>query len=194
MMLATSHKRIFDIRADRLKFPDRWFLDEPLTAAGEEIDEREFAEGVRYTGPVPAVVPVYNPGRELAFNLGAFDMPVVSTAVADIIGHAAAGDVECFPVKVPGAKGSYQILNAVHSLDCLDEQRSEFTRWRAGDHRSDLVDQYRMISTIRIDPQRTGHHHVFRIKNWPIALLVSDTIKDALVTIPELGVVFEPAS
>jgi hypothetical protein len=193
-MRATSDKRIFDIRADRAKFPDKWFLDEPLAMAGDEIDEREFAAGIPYAGPLPAVVPVYKPGKELAFNLGAFDMPVVSAAVADIICHAAGDDVECFPVTIPGARGSYRILNAVYSLDCLDEQRSEFTRWRPGDHRSDLLGQYRMISTIRIDPRRTGHHHVFRIKNWPIALLVSNTIKDALITIPDLGIVFEPAS
>jgi hypothetical protein len=51
-----------------------------------------------------------------------------------------------------------------------------------------------MISTIRIDPTLTGDHHVVRIRTWPIALLVSDTIKDALATIPNLGVGFDPAS
>jgi hypothetical protein len=193
-MSSTPEKLIFDIRSDRSKFPGKWFLDEPLTAAGEEIDAREFTAGVPYRGPLPAVVPVYKPGKELAFNLGAFDMPVVSSAVADIVYQAAPGDVECFPVNVPGSKGSYQILNAVCSLDCLDEQRSEFTRWQAGDHRSDLIGQYRMISTIRIDPRRTRNHHVFRIKNWPIAFLVSNTLKDALVGISDLGLVFGPAS
>ena len=57
---------------------------------------------------------------------------------------------------------------------------------------TELAGQYRMISTIRIDPARTGNHHIFRIKNWTIALLVSNTLKDALSRVPELGVLFAP--
>jgi hypothetical protein len=182
------------VLADHPGFPDQWFLDEPLTASGEEIDAREFTEGTPYRGPAPSVVPVGNPGRELAFNFGAFEMPVVSSAVADVVRRIAPGDVELFPVDVPGAKERYLILNAIHALDCLDEQRSEFTRWQVGDHRSDLAGQYRMISTIRIDPARTRNHPIFRIKNWPIALLVCSALRDALQGIPELGVVFQPAS
>ena len=121
-------------------------------------------------------------------------MPVVSAAVADIVWRIAPLDVQLFPIDIPGAAGSYQILNAVHSLACLDEKRSEFTRWEAEDYRPDLVGQYHSISRIRIDPSRTCDHHIFRILNWHVALLVSDTIKDALVDIPHLGVVFQPAS
>ena len=193
-MTVASNKRFFDVCADHLTFPDQWFLDEPLTVTGEEIDAREFRSGVPYRGPLPVIVPIGNPGLELAFNFGAFDMPVVSSEIADIINELAPGDVQCFPVDVPGAQGSYQILNAVCSLDCLDEERSEFTRWLPGDHRSDRIGQYHMISTIRVDPKRTYEHQIFRIKNWPIALLVSNTIKDALASIPRLGVVFETAS
>jgi hypothetical protein len=193
-MTAATHKRIFDVCADHVAFPDQWFLDEPLTVAGEQIDSREFTSGKLYEGSLPALVPVGNPGVELAFNLGAFDMPVVSSEIADVISQLAPTDVQFFPVEIPGAQGSYQILNAVCSLDCLDEERSEFTRWQPGDHRSDRIGKYHMISTIRIDPERTGNHHVFRIKNWPIALLVSDAIKDALISIPRLGVLFETAS
>jgi hypothetical protein len=51
-----------------------------------------------------------------------------------------------------------------------------------------------MVSTIRVDPARTQNHHIFRIKDWPLALLVSHKLKEALEDIPNLGVVFEPAS
>ena len=185
-------KQLYQLLPDHIQYPDQWFLDDPLTADGREIDPREFVDGVSYDGPAPAVASIGNAGRELAFNLGAFDMPVVSAVVADIVWRIAPLDVQCFTIDIPGAVGSYQILNAVCSLDCLDEERSEFTRWQAGDHRSDLIGQYRMISTIRIDPLRTHDHHVFRIRNFTIALLVSETVKDALVYIPNLGVLFDP--
>ncbi len=187
-------KQLFRILADHIQYPDQWFLDDPLTADGCDIDPREFTAGSPYCGPTPVVASIGNPGRELAFNLGAFDMPVVSSAVADIIWRIAPLDVQCFSIDIPGAVGSYQILNAVCSLDCLDEERSEFTRFQVGDHRSDLIGQYHSIPTIRIDPSRTLDHHVFRILNWHVAVLVSDTIKDALADIPHLGIVFKQAS
>lgn len=191
---SSKPKKLFQIRPDHIQFPDQWFLDDPETADGLEIDPRDFTDGVPYRGPVPSVANIGNPGKELAFNLGAFDMPVVSAAVAEIIWRIAPLDVQCFSIHIPGAADTYHILNAVYSLDCLDEERSEFTRWQEGDHRSDLIGQYHMISTIRIDSLRTHDHHIFRILNWPVALLVSDTIKDALADIPNLGVVFKQAS
>lgn len=189
-----SGKCIYDIRSDLITFPDQWFLDEPRTVAGKDIDAREFTSGIPYLGPLPAIVPIQKYGREVEFHLAAFEMPVVSMAVANTICRLAPGDVQCFPIEVPGAAGSYQILNAVYSLNCLDEDRSEFTRWQPGEHRSDLVGQYRMISTIRVNPAKTSDHHVFRIKNWNAALLVSGIIKDALGAIPQLGVAFSLAS
>lgn len=191
---AATSKRLFRILPDHIQYPDQWFLDDPLTADGKEIDSRDFTYGLPYRGPLPAVGQIGNAGRELAFTFGAFDMPVVSAEVANIVRQIAPLDVQCFSLSIPRAVGKYQILNAVCSLDCLDEERSEFTVWQESDHRPDLIGQYHTIPTIRIDPHRTGDHHVFRILNWHVALLVSDTIKDALADIPDLGVVFKQAS
>ena len=187
-------KKLFQLLPDHIQYPDQWFLDDPMTTDGQAIDPREFTAGRPYCGPAPAVARIGNPGRELAFNLGAFDMPVVSAAVAEIVWRLSPRDVQLFPIDIPGAVDSYQILNAVCSLDCLDEERSEFTRWQAGDHRSDLIGQYRMISRIRVDLSRTHNRDILRVLNFHIALLVSETIKDALVDIPNLGVLFDPVS
>lgn len=189
---SAKSKQLYQLLPDHIQYPDQWFLDDPFTADGREIDSREFTAGRPYCGPLPTMASIGNPGRELAFNLGAFDMPIVSAVVANIVWLIAPLDVQCFSINIPGARGSYQILNAVCSLDCLDEERSEFIRWQEGDGRPDRTGQYHSIPTIRIDPIRTHDHHVFRILNWPIALLVSGTIKDALADIPNLGVVFDP--
>ena len=134
------------------------------------------------------------PGREVAFHLAAFDMPVVSVEVAAIISRISPSDVELFPVHFPGAKHSYAILNAICRLDCLDESRSEFTRWKEEDGRPDRLGQYHVISTIRVNTVKTGGHHIFRLADWPLALLVSDTLRNALIDIPSLGVEFGLAS
>ena len=137
---------------------------------------------------------MFQPGRELAFNFGALDIPIVSDVVVNAIRRVAPNDVEYFPVSVVGARNSYSILNVTCALDCLDEQRSKFTRWKKGDSREDLIGQYHTVSTIRIDTIRIDDHHVFRLKFWPIALLVSEDIKNAIADIPDLGIVFDATS
>lgn len=63
--------------------------------------------------------------------------------------------------------------------------------WTEKDNYPEMLGNYKMISTIRIDPARTDGHHLFRIARWPLALLVSEDLKRALEGIPSLGVVFE---
>jgi uncharacterized protein DUF1629 len=191
-MAPITSKVFFEVHADHTQFPGKWFLDEPFTATGEEIDAREFTEGLPYHGPSPARLPIANPGKEVAFLLVAFAMPVVSQAVAATVSRIAPAEVELFPIEVVGSKDSYVILNSICRLDCLDEGRSELTRWEEGGHRPDRIGQIHVISVIRIDPARALNHHIFRIRDWPLALLISGTLKDALETIPNLGVVFEP--
>lgn len=191
-MTHAASKLFYAVYTDHVKFPDKWFLDEPLTSNSEEIDAREFTEGVPYHGTPPDSVPVAKPGKEVAFHLAAFDMPVVSYEVAEVLSRIAPDDVECFPVEVKHSKASYAILNAICLLDCLDESKSDVTRWSAEDGRPDRLGQIHVISTLRIDPDRTFSHHIFRLKDWPLTLLVSDLVKDSLEHIHNLGVVFEP--
>ncbi len=193
-MIQSNARKTFRVLADNIGAPDQWFLDEPHCPDGLLIDAWEFTQGVPYRGRRPAVVPVFQPGRELAFNFGALDIPIVSDVVVNAIRRVAPNDVEYFPVSVVGARNSYSILNVTCALVCLDEQRSEFTRWKKGDSREDLIGQYHTVSTIRIDTNRIDDHHVFRLKFWPTALLVSEDIKNAIADIPDLGIVFDATS
>lgn len=170
---------------------DQWFLDDPQTVEGEEIDARDFTEGLPYRGPTPFRIPIAQPGKEVAFALGAFDMPVVSTAVAEAIERLAPGEAEFFPIEIAGAKNQYRILNAICRAECLDEARSEFTMWSAQDNNPEMLGNYKMISTIRLEPARAEGRHIFRLARWPLALLVSETLKREIEDIPDLGVVFE---
>ena len=121
-------------------------------------------------------------------------MPVVSMDVGQTIQRIAPREVELFPVDIPGAKQRYAILNAICLVNCLDEFRSEFTRWELKDNRPEMMGRYKMISTIRIDPLRARGHHIFRIMGWPLALLVSGVVKHAIEDVPNLGVEFRPVT
>jgi hypothetical protein len=186
--------RYFRIRADDQRFPDKWFLGEPLTAGGEDLDAREFTYGQPYTGTAPADVPVNYLGTLVQFNLGAFDMPVVSEAVAALLRQTAPDDCEWFPVTIGSGLPGYLIMNAVFREACLDERRSRLERYTPEHGDPDKVGRYRMMYHLMIDPVRTHNRHVFRVEGWIVQLIVSERIKDAIETIHDLGIEFEPAS
>ena len=181
----------YRIMADDQHYAARWHLGEPLTENGDEIDAREFRYGQPYEGPLPTHVPISYEGDRVAFLLSAFDMPIVSDEVADVIQEIAPHDVQRFPITVGEYIYGYEILNAIRVIDCVDEQLSGFTKWGPGDGRDDKIGQYRHLGPLVIDPQRTGHHHVLRIKGSLVELIVSDEIVRALEGLPDLGIVFK---
>jgi hypothetical protein len=185
------HASFFELCPNDERFPNRWFLRAPRTANDEEIDPRDFTESVPYLGPVLAKVPLRQCGVEVNFTFASFEMPVVSKSVGEIIRRVAPDSAEYFPSAVDGTSRDYEIMNATCRLECLDEERSEFTMWTEEDERPEMMGHYRMISTIRIDPARAAGHHLFRNARWPLALLVSDTLKAAIEDIPNLGIVFK---
>jgi hypothetical protein len=172
----------------------RWFLDEPHDEDNQIIDARQFTQGVSYHGPKPIYVPVAQEGNAVAFNLAAFDMPVVSPYIARIIREYAKNDVQCFPVMIGEEIQGFEIINVSAKLQCLDEQLSETLKWKSGDGRPDKVGQLRMVTNLRIDPQKCRDASIFRVDGWEIALIVSDGLKAAMERVDDLGVIFDPVS
>jgi uncharacterized protein DUF1629 len=173
---------------------DRWFLDDPLAENGQVIDAREFTRGTFYEGPRPAVVPIAQSGKVANFNFGAFDMPVTSERIAGTIQSFALNGIQVFPVTINSQDDRFAIINVLAKLRCLDEKLSEIMRWEPEDGRPDEVGQYRMITNLRIDPQRCRGSHVFRVEGWEIALIVSGDVKNAIECDCELGAAFAPVS
>ena len=191
----------YDVVEDDVNYSDRWFLGEPIASDGTQIDARHFVEGLRYSdglkyiGPNPKVVPIDVPGRRVGFLFAAFDMPVVSRAVADIVACFGEPDIQRFPVLVDGHVDGYEILNIVSAVDCLDEARCEHVmKWTKNDHRPELAGKPRMIIGLRINPERAAGKHILRIANWRIALIVSDALRSAIEAVPDLGVRFLPVT
>ncbi len=187
--------KYFDVRADDKQFVNLWFLDEPISENGVAIDARLFTYGKAYKGVAPHSVPVQQNGKQIAFNLAAFDMPVVSNRIASVLGAVAANDCEFFPVVVEATNLGMSIVNVVRRIECVDESRCEdVLKWRPEDNRPDRVGSYRSIGGLRIDPDKAEGHHMFRISGWEVALIVSEVIRAELESIENLGIVFDEVS
>lgn len=170
---------------DDVYIPGRWHL-------GEVVDTStnlplELQDGIPANATVMQRVEVDRHGIALEFCLTSFAVPVAARRLADAIASIAAGDLQRLQVDIQGQK-DFEILNSVRVIKCLDERRSEFTKWTEKDHRADLAGQYRMVTKLRVDPDRIpSDANFFRIEGWRIALIVSEKIKLAIQTHGGLG-------
>jgi hypothetical protein len=170
---------------DDLRIPGRWHLGEPLT--DESRDPSEFTVGrPSQISSVPNI-DIDIPGVALDFTLTTRIVPVASKQLAQVVSKFAGDTVQRIPVTISGHEG-YEILNIVRSVDCLDESRSEYTKWREADERPDLIGHYRMVSVLHIDTSRVPSDlHIFRIKWWNVALVVSSELVRAVKSGHALG-------
>lgn len=177
---------------DDVHVAGRWHLDE-LMADGEDVSD-SFTDGCEVTVKGRLSASVGRAGRPLEFSLTSFAVPVVSTVLAEAIARVAGRSVQRIPLVVPGFDG-FEVLNATRIVKCLDERRSEFSKWKSTDHRADLAGQYREVGRLVIDPKRVPKGaHFFRLDGWSIALIVSERVKSAMESAGCLGACFEKVS
>jgi hypothetical protein len=162
--------------ADNVTIPGRWHLSTVETPHGLEP---LLVEGT-LCSPVPLSAKISHPGNELDFSLTSFAVPVARSSLAAAIEAVANGDVQRLPLAIPGHNG-FEVINALRVISCLDESRSEFTKWTPTDHRADLAGQYRMVTNLKILPGRIpADAHVLRVEGWTVALVISEVVKAAM--------------
>ncbi|SRR6266487_2050344 len=157
---------------------DLCFFGEPRDVSGE-IDARRFTRCERYgEPPKPLQIPIVEPGNKPDFAFGAFDLPVVSPRLGRRLQDLAPDAVELIPAIADDAER--EILNVLRCVDCIDEARTVGEKWPVGSPRKDRVGQYRTIVHLFLDSSRLVGHHVFRVRGWEVALVISDDVAQQL--------------
>jgi hypothetical protein len=164
---------------DDMEIPGRWHLGQIFDTDRSRDD---FLKGVEVASSDALSAEITHSGRPLDFCLTSFAVPIAIGELGAAIRTCAGIDLQRLPVRIlPGR--AYEVLNATRNIACLDEQRSEFMKWLPGDHRSDLVGQYKMVPRLILDPARVpADAHFFRVAGWVVALVVSQRMKDAMET------------
>lgn len=183
----------FDL-TDNMRIRHRWYLSGPVDETGKELEDPwQFRKGQRVEALGTIRFPVNPDGVELDFTLNAFATPVVHERVVDLFQHQRIQDVQFIPAEVEGHKGPYFILNALRTIRCIDDARSErVDYWKPEDNRPEKVGRYRLVSGMRIDPTKVGDAHIFRPWGWNVALIVSEALMDAMEAVGITGTKFEP--
>ena len=118
--------------------------------------------------------------------------PIANQAIADVFKRLAPNDVQLLPVSIDGEPERYFVVNATKVVDGIDEaQCREVQHHDEDDPSPEYEGEYRWIYGLRIDPSKTEGAHVFRLKKFKIAFIVSEEVKDALERVGNLGVSFE---
>jgi len=172
---------------DDMTIPGRWHLGRVILPDGREPP---FMEGRRFVDEGDLVSRITHPGRVLEFCRTTFAVPVATTALANVISEIAGDDVQCIPVTIASQKGM-KVINALRVIRCVDERRSEFVKWTKDDHRADLAGEYRQITRLVLERGAIPTDaHMFRVAGWDVALIVSETLKNAMERVGCLGAKF----
>lgn len=171
----------------------RWYPDEPTDLQGQEIDDIwQFEEGRPLELKVPLRIPLYRPGRAVDFSTtGVGAAPILHPKVASVFAELAPDDVQLFPVEVESQPEPYFILNVTRLVKCIDDSACEYVDYfKPEDGQPDKTGTYHNVRDLRIDKSQVGNVKVFRTWGWPIALIVTEDIKEALERTGATGMKF----
>lgn len=162
-----------------------WYLDGPIDDALR--DEREFRYGYPVELRGPLVAPMHTPGLALDFTLTLSQVPVLSKRFADAIRNLVKDHAQLIPVNIEGYHG-YEVLVTTTLLDCVDEERSKFTKWTSDSGRPDKAGDYHNFEVLRLAPSRIPSNvHAFRILGYARPLIVSEAFVDAIRPLNPIG-------
>nr|WP_146210243.1 DUF1629 domain-containing protein [Vitiosangium sp. GDMCC 1.1324] len=83
-------------------------------------------------------------------------------------------------------------MNVLRVVKCIDDAAcEEVNHWTPEDGVPEKTGQYFSVYGLRIDPTQVGGVHLFRPWGWEIALIVSESIKEAMQRPGVTGARFE---
>lgn len=165
---------------------DSWVLHGPFDEHGARLTEPgKFCRGQHFDGAnqaEPLTFRIAQPaGTPVDFNISAIGIPVIPARVVHLFEQLGTTDVQFLPTKIASHPGPWFILNITRVVRCIDDARcSEVLYWKPEDGEPKKVGTYRAVYDIRIDPKKTEGAHIFRTWGWPVAIIVSHALKEAL--------------
>jgi hypothetical protein len=186
----TVNGNFYRVLPDPDAFP-RWYLGAPVDSLGRDVDPRLFTSGVPVASLPALYLPLRRTGPSVAFNFCDFDMVVtpkkLNAKLEAIVGPA----IQRIPVLVQGTDTEFEILNVCELVTCLDHSRSLTTIWMGAESPAEKIGHIRMVARLKIEPHAASGHDVFRVAQWPIALIVSERVKWFLESEIATGIKFE---
>ncbi|HYV49214.1 MAG TPA: DUF1629 domain-containing protein [Myxococcaceae bacterium] len=188
----SDQNQYFDLWDD-MQIPGRSVLGTPV-GGDRWIDPSQFADGEVVEHWVPMTFEVIHPGSMLDYSMAHMGVPVVNQRAADVLERTCGDQVQLIEVTVSGQIEPFFIANALRTVECVDEQRSQSVAlWTEEDGQPAKIGRYRSIFGLKIDPIRVPPElDLFRVARWTVALIASDRLKRAMEGANLIGPKFIP--
>lgn len=168
-------------------------LGEMTDPEGVMLPYAAFVRGRRYHGLTPVTARVYHPGSRRDVTYGEGDMIAMRRGLAERFAERGPDHVQLVPLRIDGDPDDWCIVNVVTLRDCLDLTRSQVVlRARAEAPLQPEEINYGHVRNLHIDPARVDGAHIFRVKHFWQALIISDAVVDVLRRAEAVGAVFRP--
>jgi hypothetical protein len=173
--------RFFNLKID-VYVPGRWYMSEPATPDGQEVDDIwMFTQGERIEPPGRLLIPLHRPGKPLDYTTaGVGSTPILSERAAKAFSEFAPQDTQLYPVDVEGQAEPYYLLVVAREVRCIDDAACEEVRFFTAEWGlPDRIGEYEVVSGLRIDKSKVGDARVFKLWGWSPALIVAEEVKIA---------------
>jgi hypothetical protein len=172
---------------------DYWQFEAPKYDDGSDVSVWAFSACRPFQPSKKLVTSVMNKGAHAPLVFGTFGTLFAERPLAGRLSELAGERIQVLPVDVRTVATPFSIVNVLDEVDCVDESRSEFTKWEPGNEaRPDKAGQYQSFTRLTIDPARAKGHDLFRLKGWHMALIVSSATKRAIEEYGAAGSQFRP--
>ncbi|WP_262191700.1 imm11 family protein [Pseudomonas sp. 20P_3.2_Bac5] len=187
--------RYYLLRQD-MTVSEKWVLGDI-----RHVDNWKFSDPpVNFMEPGVYVLDIRFDGVELDYSLAGYaSAPVLSRKARDSLMGLPDVDepymnVVFEPVVIEGkaVSSDYYLMIVESQADCVDESRSRFDVYTSSDPvRPDLAGSYRAFYNLVVDASKVGGKHIFRLKKYLGAIVVSEEVKLRFERAGVLGASFE---
>ncbi|MCA0454325.1 MAG: hypothetical protein LCI00_10160 [Chloroflexi bacterium] len=169
---------IFDVELE-----NRWLPLDIVDEVGEVIPPNSFTKGIPFGLPkIEKLKVVLDPeviGNPVHFAMTPWQVPIVDSALAKIIEDFEADAIQRIPVTVLPDKENYEILNIVSKLNCLDYDRTTIQYYEEYAPPG-KIGKIRSLTNIHLISRSAENHHIFRLADYTLIIVVSEVLKLAL--------------
>lgn len=122
------------------------------------------------------------PGPLLRFFFSSFSAPLAARDLAVAMQRLAPGDIDVVELSLP-QHPDLVALNILRIQRCVDDALSDFVRFDETDsHRPDLNGTYKFFTKLAINVDSVDRDaHIFRLADWKVGLIVSDTMRQCML-------------
>jgi len=169
-----------------------WFIEGPYNANNQLVDDNLFTGCQRYLDEIPQLhFKMVQYGKYENFTMAAFEIPVVSNAIGQLLNVHASQAVQLIPVTVQGRTDAHWIVNVIDKAFCLNEEDSTIMWWKAEDERPDKIGKYRMVTNLTLSKEKLTSSPIFRLGGWEAAIIIGEELKSLLEAASVTGVRFK---